>query len=50
MGLTAAALYIACLMNDEKQTQKRKGEASGVTEVTLRNRYKSLKEDFNLVI
>jgi transcription initiation factor TFIIB len=50
MGLAAAALYIACLMNDEKQTQKTIGDAAGVTEVTIRNRYKSLKEALKLNI
>jgi len=50
MGMAAAALYIACLMNDERYTQKMISEASGVTEVTIRNRYKSLKEDLQLDI
>jgi transcription initiation factor TFIIB len=48
MGLAAAALYIACLMNDEKRTQKMIADAAGVTEVTIRNRYKGLKEALNL--
>ncbi|MFW6116980.1 MAG: hypothetical protein ACOC6G_00160 [Thermoproteota archaeon] len=39
MGLAAAALYIACLQNSEKKTQKEIAEAAGVTEVTVRNRY-----------
>jgi transcription initiation factor TFIIB len=42
MGLAAAALYIACLQNTEKNTQKEISEAAGVTEVTVRNRYKDL--------
>jgi transcription initiation factor TFIIB len=50
MGLAAAALYIACVMNDEKRTQKMIADAAGVTEVTIRNRYKGLKEDLNLEI
>ncbi len=48
MGLAAAALYIACLKNSEKKTQKDIAEAAGVTEVTVRNRYKSLKKQLNL--
>ncbi len=48
MGLAAAALYIACLMNGEKKTQKDIAEAAGVTEVTVRNRYKSLKRQLGL--
>jgi transcription initiation factor TFIIB len=43
MGMAAAALYIACLQNGEKITQKDIAEAAGVTEVTVRNRYKSLR-------
>ena len=48
MGLAAAALYIACLQNDEKETQKDIAEAAGVTEVTVRNRYKDLMKRLNL--
>ena len=47
-GLAAAALYIACLQNGEKITQKDIADASGVTEVTVRNRYKALKRQLNL--
>jgi transcription initiation factor TFIIB len=48
MGLAAAALYIACLQNNEKKTQKDIAEAAGVTEVTVRNRYKTLKKQLNI--
>jgi len=41
-------LYIACLQGDEKKTQKDIAEAAGVTEVTVRNRYKTLKKQLNL--
>jgi transcription initiation factor TFIIB len=44
MGLAAAALYIACVLNREKRTQKMIADAAGVTEVTIRNRYKGLKD------
>ncbi len=50
MGLAAAALYIACVMCDEKRTQKMIADAAGVTEVTIRNRYKGLKEALGLEI
>ena len=50
MGLAAAALYIACLQHNEKITQKDIADASGVTEVTVRNRYKALKRQLNLKI
>ncbi len=48
MGLAAAALYIACVTCDEKRTQKMIADAAGVTEVTIRNRYKGLKEALKL--
>ena len=48
MGLAAAALYIACLQNTEKETQKDIAEAAGVTEVTVRNRYKDLLKKLHL--
>jgi transcription initiation factor TFIIB len=48
MGLAAAALYIACLQNNEKSTQKDIAEAAGVTEVTVRNRYKNLVKQMHL--
>jgi len=50
VGLAAAALYIACVMTDEKKTQKDIAEGANVTEVTVRNRYKGLKETFKLDI
>ncbi len=42
-GLAAAALYLACLRNGEKRTQKEVASAAGTTEVTLRNRVKGLE-------
>jgi transcription initiation factor TFIIB len=50
MGLAAAALYLACLQNNEKKTQKEIAEAAGVTEVTVRNRYKTLKRQLKLEV
>jgi transcription initiation factor TFIIB len=48
MGLAAAALYIACVMSGEKKTQKELADVAGVTEVTVRNRYKGLRKILNL--
>ncbi|UCH37447.1 MAG: transcription initiation factor IIB [Candidatus Bathyarchaeota archaeon] len=48
MGVAAAAIYIACVLEDERKTQKEIAEASGVTEVTVRNRYKGLTNSLNL--
>jgi transcription initiation factor TFIIB len=48
MGLAAAALYVACVLQQEKKTQKEIAEVANVTEVTVRNRYKGLKESLKL--
>ena len=60
MGLAAAALYIACLENNEQKkghfgstrpiTQKDIADTAGVTEVTVRNRYKELKDKLGIEI
>jgi transcription initiation factor TFIIB len=50
MGLAAAAFYIACLLNNEKKSQKNIADAAGVTEVTVRNRYKTLKKQLNIKV
>jgi len=47
-GISAAALYVAALMNDEKKTQREVADIAGITEVTIRNRYKELIEKLNL--
>ncbi|AIF82602.1 Transcription initiation factor IIB (TFIIB) [Candidatus Nitrososphaera evergladensis SR1] len=43
VGLAATVLYVSCLDNDEKITQREIADAAGVTEVTVRNRFKDLK-------
>ena len=48
MGLAAASLYVACVLEGEKKTQKEIAEVANVTEVTVRNRYKNLKESLGL--
>jgi transcription initiation factor TFIIB len=45
MGLAAAALYLSCIRNNENMTQRDIANAANVTEVTIRNRYKSLRLD-----
>ncbi len=48
MGLAAAAIYLACrntqVEGDEDRTQRDISLAANVTEVTIRNRYKGIKE------
>ncbi len=41
-GIAAAALYVAALLNNEKKTQREVADVAGITEVTIRNRYKEL--------
>jgi transcription initiation factor TFIIB len=43
MEIAATALYIACLNTGEKRTQSDIARAAGITEVTLRNRYRDIK-------
>ena len=44
MSLAAAALYVACILEGEDKTQKDLAEAAGVTEVTIRKRFKGLRD------
>ncbi len=44
MGIAAAALYLACISTGGSKTQKEISIASGVTEVTIRNRCVGLKK------
>jgi transcription initiation factor TFIIB len=48
MGLAATILYLSCIKNGEHKTQLDIAQAAGVTEVTLRNRYKDLKSRLEL--
>lgn len=47
-GVAAAAVYIASAMLGQRKTQKEVAEVAGVTEVTIRNRYRELKEQLKL--
>jgi transcription initiation factor TFIIB len=42
MGLAAAVFYISCLKTGENKTQRDIADAAGVTDVTVRNRYKNI--------
>jgi transcription initiation factor TFIIB len=48
MGLAATVLYLACQSNGENITQREIAGAAGVTEVTVRNRVRDLKDKLNL--
>ncbi|MFH1221637.1 MAG: transcription initiation factor IIB [Candidatus Micrarchaeota archaeon] len=49
-GVAAAALYIASAMHGVKKTQKEVADVAGVTEVTIRNRYRELKKELGLKV
>jgi len=47
-GIASAALYVSALIHDEKRTQREVADVAGVTEVTIRNRYKELLDELKL--
>ncbi len=47
-GIAAAALYVSALLHGEKRTQREVADVAGVTEVTIRNRYKELLDRIGL--
>ena len=47
MGIAAASLYLACISTGEIKSQKQISIASGITEVTIRNRCVSLRKMLN---
>jgi len=49
-GLAAAALYIASVLCGERRTQREVADVAGVTEVTIRNRYKELTKELDIDI
>ncbi|MFH0922857.1 MAG: transcription initiation factor IIB [Candidatus Micrarchaeota archaeon] len=50
MGVAAAAVYIASVLTGERRTQKEVADVAGVTEVTIRNRYRELKKALQLKV
>ena len=48
LALAAATLYMSCILNGEKKTQSEIAKASGITSVTIRNRYSSLKKEIKI--
>ena len=47
-GVAAAALYISSVLLGERKTQRDVADIAGVTEVTIRNRYKELTEQLDM--
>ena len=48
--VAAAAIYIASILSNERRTQREVADKAGVTEVTIRNRYKELTEKLGIQI
>ena len=48
-GCAAAAIYIASVLNDERKTQREIADVVGVTEVTIRNRYKEIAQALGIL-
>ncbi len=49
-GIAASAIYIAAILCGERKTQRDVAEATGVTEVTLRARYKEIARKLGIKI
>jgi transcription initiation factor TFIIB len=49
-GIAAASIYIASVLCGERRTQREVAEVAGVTEVTIRNRYKEIAEKLDIGI
>jgi len=49
-GIAAAATYIASVLLNERKTQREISENADVTEVTIRNRYKELMENLEIIV
>ncbi len=49
-GMAAASLYIASVLCGERRTQREVADIAGVTEVTIRNRYKELAKKLDIDI
>ncbi len=48
MSVAAAAIYISSFLCGDRRTQREVAEVAGVTEVTIRNRYKELAEQLDI--
>jgi transcription initiation factor TFIIB len=48
MGLAATVVYMSCIKTGEDRTQKDIAQAAGVTDATLRNRFRDLRDKLEL--
>lgn len=49
-GVAAASIYISSILLNERRTQKEVADVAGVTEVTIRNRYKELTSKLGIEV
>jgi len=49
-GIAAASVYLASKMKGYEKTQREISDAAGVTEVTIRNRYKEMVNALNIIL
>jgi transcription initiation factor TFIIB len=49
-GVAAAAIYVSSIKCNERRTQREVADVAGVTEVTIRNRYKELVDKLEIEI
>jgi transcription initiation factor TFIIB len=49
-GLCAGAIYLACKIENKNYTQQQIADSIGITEVTLRSRYKEIAKKLNIII
>ena len=49
-GVAAAAIYVSSIIANERRTQREVANVAGVTEVTIRNRYKELTEKLGIQV
>lgn len=47
-GIAAAALYVACILEGERRTQKAIGQVTGVSTATIQTRYRQLVRELNI--
>jgi transcription initiation factor TFIIB len=47
-SLIAAALYIACILEDERRTQKKISQVTGVSPSTIQTRYRQLVHELEI--
>ncbi|MEM4576872.1 MAG: transcription initiation factor IIB [Candidatus Nezhaarchaeales archaeon] len=50
MGIAAASIYIACVLQQVKCTQRDIASSANVTEVTIRNRYQELMRKLEFIV